>query len=510
MNASPLLDSRAISFHHCDRVNRPLIDLAHALGFNEVQLQMENGNMTRLRELAKIQREEKLLDFIHSRQMKVSVWLHEFEELPDDVGPITRDNERLWDAMRERYRFVVQDLLPEVDRWVLTVVESRTRVTDPEILARLAVIINEACQSKCKQLVLRTFVWHPDEFEGVMAATKTLPPAVMMMTKVVPQDWHMRGPHDRAIGAVKPHEQILEFDIAGEYFYGNRVANCFPGTIAGQVAYGRSKGVMGVCVRVDRGSDDIFHMPQEMNLWALAAAAGCRIPGAPHPLPAGDEEMVEVVWRAWATHEFGARAADAAVAVLKTSGEVIAEALCVGPFSFGDTRRAPPFQEAAFTQNWQPQRWEPAYLPLFEKAEQGDPDVISTEEKNSGVGTSLAIRALRHLQENEVLFETEDYQFLHAKLTANLDFIQIMSAMQQAYLRMRRMGSITDEEEKKSLRVRLQEDLEQLQQIHAMDRTPVAVNRRGIKATVVQRPLDPGKWIKQLEEFLKGNDEICG
>lgn len=497
-----LLPTRAISFHHCDRVDRDLVTLARQLGYNEVQLQMENGNLERLHELADIQKKNHLLDFIHGQGMKVSVWLHELEDLPDNIGPITLENEALWKLLRERYRHILGDLLPDVDVWVLTVVESKIRVTDPRLLSKLVEIVNDACREHHKQLVVRTFVWYPNEFERVMASVKTLPGDTVIMTKSVPQDWHIRGTDDRAIGAVAPHEQLIEFDIAGEYFYKNAVANCFPETLTGQMERARAKGATGICVRVDRGEDDVLHNPQEVNLWALAATAGCKIPGAPAPLPSQHAAMLEAVWHAYAVHEFGPRAANAAVEALRNSGNVVAEALCVGPFSFADSRTYPPFDKPAFDNHWQPQWWEPRYLPLYEKAKRGDPGVILAKESSTRISTAQAQEALDSLERHRALFRPEDYTFLHAKLTANLDFIQTETPIQLAYLRMRALENTTDGTEKARLRAQLQGDLDQLKKISAISRPTIEVERQGRKVSVVQRPLNPDNWIAQLETFL--------
>ena len=38
------------------------------------------------------------------------------------------------------------------------------------------------------------------------------------MSKAVPQDWQMRGENAAEIGKVGDRPQIIEYDVAGEYF----------------------------------------------------------------------------------------------------------------------------------------------------------------------------------------------------------------------------------------------------------------------------------------------------
>jgi len=83
---------RVVSFHGGPR--KDIIELAAELGFNEAQFQLERGNVERLKSFAS--REEKgegYVKFCHDHGMKVSLWIHELEDLPKDIGPITLENE---------------------------------------------------------------------------------------------------------------------------------------------------------------------------------------------------------------------------------------------------------------------------------------------------------------------------------------------------------------------------------------------------------------------------------
>ncbi len=115
------------------------------------------------------------MKFCHDRGMKVSLWIHELEDLPKDIGPIALDNEALWKLLDERYAWVLGELLPDIDKVVLTVVESAIRITDAALMRKLVDVINAQCRKHKVELVVRTFVRHPEEYAGVMTVVKGLP-----------------------------------------------------------------------------------------------------------------------------------------------------------------------------------------------------------------------------------------------------------------------------------------------------------------------------------------------
>ena len=128
--------------------------------------------------------------------MKVTVWVHELSDLPDEyspdyLGPVTVDNQELWDVIDDRYEWILGQALPQVDGLVLTVVETQFNATEAEIMHKLVTLIDQKCRKYGKQLTVRTFVWKPDELEGVMTPIQTLPDDIVVMSKIVPQDWQI-------------------------------------------------------------------------------------------------------------------------------------------------------------------------------------------------------------------------------------------------------------------------------------------------------------------------------
>ena len=144
--------------------------------------------------------------------------------------------------------------------------------------------------------------------------------------------------HDPAIGHVGAKDQIVELDIAGEYFRGDSIAHCFAEELHQRFDYWQEQGVDGLSVRVDRGwhaythHDCILHEVQESNLWCL----GQWMTGA-------DMTDIDTPLQAWATERFGAECVAPTMAkIARLCDAVVKEALTVCGEPFGDTRRPAP------------------------------------------------------------------------------------------------------------------------------------------------------------------------
>jgi len=420
----PPLPERIVSFHR-GRADKNLIKLASQLGFNGVQIQIEGPNATGIRDFAARDASEHLIDYCHSLGMKVTVWVHEVSDMPDYFdddypGEVSVDNQKIWDILEQRYEWILKDAIPKVDGLVLTTVETQSNATGTEVMLKLVKLIDRKCREHGKSLVVRTFVWHPDELDNVMAAVKKMPEDLTIMSKIVVQDWQMRGKYSAEIGGTG-HPQIIEFDVAGEYFLTNSVANCMVDLLHRQFDYAVSKGAQGICVRVDRGDDSVLFEPNEVNLWTLGMLA------------AGATSDDNEIWNRWATYRYGSAAAPGIIKTLKPTGDVIAEMLSVGPFTLGDTRLysgssrryLPQPTDDIFAQNWQNWRWDqPKYAPVLDQADIGDPEFIAQLQKQKAAALAEAEQSLADLEAVKGKLSSRDYRILRTRLLGNKFHLQ--------------------------------------------------------------------------------------
>lgn len=459
------LPYRIVSFHQ-GRADKALIRRAAELGYNGVQFQLEGSTVKSLTEFAERNKTEGYIDLCHSLGMKVTLWVHELSDIagpdqPGYLGPIELGNDKLWNYLDKRYEWLFGELVPDIDGIALTVVETQIDATDTPMMVKLVGILRDKCRKYGKDLIVRTFVHHPEQLQGVMGCVKQLPEDVIIMTKCVPQDWQMRGINNKAIGHVGDHRQIIEFDIDGEYFLLDQVANCFPDLLKEQIDYGVANGADGVCVRVDRWDTEVLHEPQEVNLWALGMFS------------AGKTDSVDDVWDAWATARYGRDAAPGVIKALKPTREVVTECLNIGPFTYGDTRSFPPNGDNdVFARNWQNWRWDPSYGALYQIGLKGDRLYTRKLERQKREAATLAQQSLDDLEQVKDRLAPEDYDILRTKLMGNQVQLAYRAPMMLAYMRYRRILNTGDQAEKTQLAAQIREDLKPIRDVGQMRFAP--------------------------------------
>lgn len=444
------MNYRSLSFHESWPDPR-IIRRGAELGFNDVCLQTERGLLKRIRDVRARLERSGTFELIKSLGMTVSLWVHEFADYEEEWGEPSVDNEKLWTAIAVRYDHILTELFPWVDNLVLTVVETQKKATATPILKKLTETIKARCEAHGCRLILRSFVHHPDEFADVRAAIAALPDDLTIMTKSVPQDWHMRSIDDPLIGKVAPKPQFIEVDIAGEYFRMDHVANCFTDVLERQFRFWQECGCSGISVRVDRGwkpwerLNTIFGRPQEANLWALAYLAGNK--------PGG----VDAAWRDYCAHYFGEKAAAQIEAALRTSGNVVSEGLYVLDEPFGESKyqhthplcRMPQEETAVayddnddklrrnpFHMAWSVFRWDEGHVAEYQRIRRGDPDIIRRKTAAYELARGQAAQSLAELDRARDVLDPDAYRYLRFLLEENAFQLEVYCAMQFAWLKL--------------------------------------------------------------------------
>ncbi|MCU4740187.1 hypothetical protein [Natronoglomus mannanivorans] len=466
---------------------RDLVELGADLGFNA--LEFIGGGVSSHLDFRRLADEEGFFDWADEFDMSTALWIREFDDYNRSWwGEPALENEHLWTGIRRRYETICE-LYPEVDYFALKTVESHEWITDPAVLERLISVINDVCREYEKTLIYRSFLWHPEQLEGVRTIIDGLPEDVVIMTKCVGNDWNYRASHHPLIGDVGAHDQYVEIDIASEYHRLDDVANAFTDEIRRRFDYWVEQGVTGIHVRplwaatrerTDRAEDPVEELPwsshsvvgkaQEANLWALGRLATGEADA--------DSDDLEGVWREFATRRFGAAAADTMIEVLRPTGEVVEEALCVDRETFGDPRRRIPAimtmegrtaerrtdEEAEslpaqfeaylegretptdtthsfqldtnpFARNWSTWRWDPSYRPTYHRLRKGHPETVEQKERAVREARASARESLERLETVADDLPEDGYEFVRFTLRENEFLLEVMSEMELAWLK---------------------------------------------------------------------------
>lgn len=506
ITTQPPLPYRIVSFHQ-GRADMELIKLAKEAGYNGVQIQTEYGTLKPLQKFAEYDQRTQLIENCHKLGMQVSIWVHELNDIPDKfllkqvpggLKPgeivcnyglagdkrivINLNDPQLWAMLDERYEYILKDLIPDVDALVLTVTETQIHATNPELFIRLVRLLDDKCKKYGKKLHVRTFVWHLEDLNNLMTTLKELPEDVVVMSKCVPQDWHLRSINALELGRVGNHEQIEEWDVEGEYFGLNKLVNCMPGLLQRQLAYGMSQGMKGICVRVDRGNQSVLNQPSEVNMWALGLLAS------------GQASTVEGVWKTWAIHRYGNKAGPAIIPALVHSTDVVQEALYIDNFSFFDSRNrlGPAGEKDVFQHLSNPQLWSDKYKSLHDRLVMGDPAEIAQVESNKLVALEMASNSVVALERTRLLLEPSDYVQLQRGLLANQVQLEWRAPMHLAYLRHRLLVNTNNSLKREELTAAIRKDLEDMRS--AVKNADPTVASDGNQAL---------KWADEMELLLR-------
>jgi len=266
-------------------INR-VIDMAAGHGVNHLQL--SHGIIMNIDDINDDPDRADLINRVAShaaeKGIKTYVWVHEFNT--DRITACLGPGEKIWRDRQEAYRRALEKV-PAVAGVILVFGSSSPEpwsmmctcswCAHHDAADRVALIIHKVGQVVAgefgMEIFVRAFIHTPEEL-GWMgeALRKTQPrPGLYVMTKGVPQDWEPYYPHNSLIGNTGGHPQVIELDLAGEYWG----KSAFPVDLTDYLRYrmlhARDAGAVGFVARVERGPNTIFDTPNEINLHAYHA-----------------------------------------------------------------------------------------------------------------------------------------------------------------------------------------------------------------------------------------------
>ncbi|MBN2210433.1 MAG: hypothetical protein JW709_03475 [Sedimentisphaerales bacterium] len=273
------------------------------------------------RELQQLAREAHQLD------LKTIIWIHELEQAPGEFirgGKVNFDDDLLSNWIKNKYRALFR-LYPEFDGMMLTFHETRYKIFDnekirsdlsmPKRFVRLINMLNEVCREQDKTLIVRTFLYEPQELTWLREGLAEISEDVIIQSKCVPHDWQPFYPHNPMIGGFPGRKMIVEFDCSSEFTGRNRIPYCNPEYFLMRWRHDRKfPEVTGYNARLDHAGFDAFFTPNQINLYTLT-----RVLQNP-------DIAAEDIWREWTTKTYGEQAAPDVQKALKPTFECVNQA----------------------------------------------------------------------------------------------------------------------------------------------------------------------------------------
>lgn len=480
------------------------LELAAKLGFNDITIQTENVMKGKMEALRKWADNTETFKLAKELGMTISVWVHELQDHDKNLGELTLDNERFWKVISDRYRKILNEVLPDIDFLVLTTVESEISVTkDGEVLTKLVNLINEECRAAGKKLIFRTFIWYPEEAKAIHKALSDMNNDIIVQSKCVPQDWHLRGLHNPFIGEAGERQQYVEFDIAGEYNKVDYVACCFTDVIKKRLEYAAARGCTGVSVRVNRYDRIVWGQAQEANLWFIGYWAS------------GKSFDEDEIWKAYATTTFGRKAAPSMIKALRPTGGVIAEAICVEREPFGYSRdylpawrgiekyHIAPQGHCPFDCLHSPHKWDESLRRTYEEIKMGDPEIIRRKTKKFAKGLISANKSLEIIESVKNNLSDEAYAFFRWKIQENRFCFVMLCNMELAWLKAIRRAYSNSGQEKDTLLKEIKVHVDNIEKIYAEEGDKSIILRWWGKKHNLRRGEyhDWMEWVKRFRRY---------
>lgn len=331
-----LLAHRSWQFHDPDwDYLQKAIPEAKAAGMNRIQLshriimdaeQLWQGKEQEVEWRLSVVRHA--IELAHELDLEVDMWTHELSGLPrdrfrDDEGRVVLSDE-LWQWLDAKYEKLFK-LVPGLDGLVLTFAETDHKVyTDrvisdlpkPMRIAKLIEVLAEVCARHGKTLLVRTFVYQPNEIGFLhtaltaIAKTEAKTHNIMVMTKCVPHDWTPYYPFNPLLGDVAGLPQVVEIDLGQEFTGQSQILHCEVDYIKYVLDYCRAKGVIGAVARVERFGNHVLGTPNEVNLHAFGR------------LLADRDVSADALWQEWTVERYGEKAAVHVIRALRRTFEV--------------------------------------------------------------------------------------------------------------------------------------------------------------------------------------------
>ena len=394
-----------------------VIDLACEYDINEIQLShnivmsaeqvLENKNLA-----ADI---NTICKYAHKKGVRVSAWTHELSGVTDDFfvdSKINLDDPKLWSWLAEKYNKVF-DICPDLDGIVLTFHETQAPVynngivtsslTPSQRVAKLVDMLADICNSRRKELVVRSFCHQPSELQFIKEGFAQAKRKFTVMSKCQPHDWQPFYPDNPLIGSVGRRPQIVEFDCGHEFLGQGDIPYVDAAYMKRRLDYGLSKGVVGAVARIERYGNHALGTPNWANVYVLSKLLQ-------DPSQDADRLLEDYV-----SQRYGKKASPLVTKALERTFEIVNNTFFVLGFWVTDHSRIPSYGyalnrlEERSTAKWDP---DPKWDELERRLMAPDAATLREIQREKNIALALCRKSIQDLELARPLLRPSDYEEL--------------------------------------------------------------------------------------------------
>jgi len=267
---------------------------------------------------------KKIVGWAKQKNIDTYFWLHELADIPEEFlkgKKVDLDNPKLWKYIEARYTKIFTDF-PEIKGIQITTHETHYKVFDtaevvskmpmPVRFHKLVNTIHLVCKKFEKDLILRTFLYTPEQYAWMNEGIQMLDDDVIIENKYVPNDWQPYFPNNSMMKENLDKRQIVEYDASAEYQGRNFIVWAAVDHFKERMNYAQTiPNVMGYNVRLNHAGYDCLFTPNSINLYTLSQVAKDK------NITAGK------IWLDWATIHYGKDAASSVVEILRPTFDFV-------------------------------------------------------------------------------------------------------------------------------------------------------------------------------------------
>jgi len=450
---------RGWMIHGTDRAYMMSV-LAAAKRYGINHLEIAGNNPTFSEEFVQYPRQTALIEEISKlgkqQGLNVYVWIREFNVRTRDLktDPSTPEGQAFWQGRQDALRSALK-MMPSLSGVVMSYGSTPTEIwhvqgdafwqgmSQPERIRFTTEKFRDVAVGEFhKKMFVRDFNHAPDQLHWLVEGLKD-ESGITMHSKAEPQDWQFFYPHSFSQGAYGKTPQVVEFDLAGEYWGCSLVPVSLVEYFKYRWTYDESKGARGVVGRIDRDNDRALGSPSEINLYAHSILLE-------HP-----ETSAQAIYDQWNAKRYGLQPGTAASRLMTEVYRRCTQVVKLQYYTLGfwtpkaQTSIADSMRSIESTiKGKSTAQWDPTKEPTEKALLDPTPDTVTHIMKDKAEAVRLANLNLSEFAALTHAMKPADYRAFSAQLTYMRDQAAVWESMSAAFwkTKLAQKGAVTKEE----------------------------------------------------------------